>query len=104
MACLTSCEDVGAAGAVTSPVGSSEVKRISERGDRGGHMEHYRSYRPHDRQDTWTTTGVTHDMTDRTTWSTTGVTHDMRDRTTASPDLAVQGRLWGSGQDWESYQ
>ena len=52
-------------------------------------MEHYRSYRPHDRQDTW---------------STTGVTDDMRDRTTASPDLAVQGRLWGSGMDWEFYQ
>ena len=79
MACLTSCEDVGAAGAVTSPVGSSEVKRISEREDRGGR---------HDRQDTWSTTAVTDDITDRTT---------------ASPDLAVQEGLWGSGQDWESY-
>ena len=81
-------------------------------------MEHYSSYRPHERQDTWSTTGVTDHMRDRgdtwsttgvtdhmtDTWSTTGVTDDMRDRTTASPDLAVQGRLWGSGQDWEFYQ
>ena len=65
VACLTSCEDVGAAGAVTSPVGSSEVKGISEGRQRWrhgalqelqttwqtGHMEHYRSYRRHERQD-----------------------------------------------------